>query len=89
VERMRDQKNILQQRLGPLQEEAVWVIGELATMHGRVKRATIEVEDKLTNLTAQGAEEIVTTEAAIIKAVEGAKTTSQNLISTWKSRKQA
>jgi hypothetical protein len=37
VENMRDQQNILQQRLGPLQEEAVRVIGELATVQGKVK----------------------------------------------------
>jgi hypothetical protein len=59
---MRDQQNILQQRLGPLQEEAVWVIGELATVQGRVKQAMMEAEEKLTNLTMQGAEEITTTE---------------------------
>jgi hypothetical protein len=38
VENMRDQQNILQQRLGPLQEEAVRVIGELATVQGKVKQ---------------------------------------------------
>jgi hypothetical protein len=42
VEKMRDQQKILQQRLGPLQEEAVWVIGELAMVQGRVKQAMIE-----------------------------------------------
>jgi uncharacterized protein YfcZ (UPF0381/DUF406 family) len=89
VEKMRDQQNILQQRLGPLQEEAVRVIGELATVQGKVKQATIEAEEKLTNLTTQGAEEITTTEATIIKEVEVAKVASQNFISAWKSRKQA
>jgi hypothetical protein len=34
---MRDQKNILQNRQGPLQEEAVRLILELATMQGKVK----------------------------------------------------
>jgi hypothetical protein len=41
--------------LGPLQEEAVKVIGELAIAQGKVKQATIEVEEKITNLTMQGA----------------------------------
>jgi hypothetical protein len=31
VEKMRDQQKILQHHLGPLQEEAVRVIGELST----------------------------------------------------------
>jgi hypothetical protein len=89
VERMRDQQKILQQRLGPLQEEAVRVIGELAMVQGKVKQEVIEAEDKLTNLTTQGAEEIATTKATIIKEVEVAKDASQNFISAWKSRQQA
>jgi hypothetical protein len=40
----------------------------------------IEVEEKLTNLTTQGAEEIETTEATIIKEVEVAKAASQNFL---------
>jgi hypothetical protein len=54
---------------------------------GKVKQVTIEGEEKLTNLTAQGAEEITTTEAIIIKEVEVAKAASQNFLSAWKSRK--
>jgi hypothetical protein len=65
------------------------LIEELTTVQGRVKQATMEAEGKLTNLISQAAEEIKTTEAKIIKDVEGAKTTSQNFISAWKSRKQA
>jgi hypothetical protein len=45
VEKMRDQQNILQQRLGPLQEEAVqgnWRVGYGA---GRVKQAVMEAEE--------------------------------------------
>jgi len=34
---MRDQQKIIQKILGPLQEEGVRVIGELATMQGNVK----------------------------------------------------
>jgi hypothetical protein len=79
VEKMRDQQNILQQRLGPLQEEVVWVIEELDMVQGRVKKETMEAEDKLTNLTMQGEEEITTTEAEIIKEVEGEKEASQML----------
>jgi hypothetical protein len=48
---MRDQKNILQQCLESLQEQALRVIGELATTQGKVKQATHEAEDKLTDLT--------------------------------------
>jgi hypothetical protein len=58
-------------------------------VQGKVKQAMIEAEEKLTNLTMQGAEEIVETEATIIKEVEVAKDSSQNFISAWKSRKQA
>jgi hypothetical protein len=47
----------------------------------------IEVEEKLTNLTMQRAEEIKTKKAAIIKEVEGEKAASQNFISEWKSMK--
>jgi len=79
----------MQQRLGPLQEEEVWVIWELATVQGRVKQPAIEAEDKLTNLIAQSVEEITTTKVAIIKEVEGAKAASQNLILAWKSRQQS
>jgi hypothetical protein len=49
----------------------------------------IEAEEKLTNLTMQGAEEIAAKEATIIKEVEVAKDASQNFISAWKSKKQA
>jgi hypothetical protein len=42
----------------------------------------IEAEDKLTNLTMQGVEEIAKTEATIIKEVEVAKVASQNFISS-------
>jgi hypothetical protein len=34
--------------LGPLQEEAVRIIGELATMQGKVKQEAYEAEEKLT-----------------------------------------
>jgi hypothetical protein len=37
------------------------VIGKLTTMQGKVKHASIEPEEKPTNLIAQGAEEIATT----------------------------
>jgi hypothetical protein len=60
-----------------------WRVGYGA---GRVKQEMVEAEDKLTNLTVQGAEEITTTEATIIKEVEGEKVASQNFISAWKSR---
>jgi hypothetical protein len=50
----------------------------------------IEVEEKLTNLTTQGVEEITTKKGCmIIKEVEVAKYSSQNFIVAWKSRKQA
>jgi hypothetical protein len=39
VERLRDQQKVLQQRLGPRKEEAVRIIGELATIQGKVKQA--------------------------------------------------
>jgi len=61
VERLRDQQNILQQRLGPRQEEAVRIIGELAIIQGRVKQAAVEAENKLIDLTPQVVEEITTT----------------------------
>jgi hypothetical protein len=47
VEQMRDQQKILQQHLGLLQEEAVRVIGELATAQGKVKQASHEAEENL------------------------------------------
>jgi len=43
-EHMRDQKKILQQHLGLLQEEVVRVIGELATTQDNVKKESHEVE---------------------------------------------
>jgi hypothetical protein len=52
----------------------------VATVQGRFKQATMEEKEKLANLTMQGQEEITTTEAAIIKEVEGAKVVSQNFI---------
>jgi hypothetical protein len=81
---MRDQQKILQQRLGPLQEEAVRIIGELATVQGKVKHAAYEAEEKLTGLTAQGAKEITQKEAEIIKEVEVAKEASQKKL--WHGR---
>jgi hypothetical protein len=66
---MRDHPNILKQRLVPLKEEEVQVIGELATMQGRVKKAVMESEDKIINLTMQGVEEITAIEETIIKEV--------------------
>jgi hypothetical protein len=47
---MRDQQNILQQQLGPLQEEAVRIIGELTTMQGKFKQEAYEAEEKITGL---------------------------------------
>ena len=82
---MRDQQKIPQQRLGPLQEEEAWVIGELSTVYGRVKQAAVEEQDKITNLIVQGVEEIIVIEATVIKEVEGAKVASQNFIYVWKS----
>jgi hypothetical protein len=67
----------------------VRIIGELATVQGKVKHEAYEVEEKLTGLTVQGAEEITQTEEKIIKEVEVAKETSQKKIAAWKSRKQA
>jgi hypothetical protein len=72
-----------------MQEEAVRVIGELATTQGKVKKATYEAEEKLTALTAQGGEEIIETEETILKEVEVAKAASQKFIEAWRSRKQA
>jgi hypothetical protein len=40
-------------------------------------------------LTAQGGEEIIETEATILKEVEVAKGASQKFIEAWRSRKQA
>jgi hypothetical protein len=50
VERLKDQQKVLQQRLGPRQEETVTIIGELATLQGKVKQSTVETENKLQNL---------------------------------------
>jgi DNA-directed RNA polymerase alpha subunit len=72
--------------IGPLQEEVVRIIGELATVQGKVKQATYEEEEKITTLTAQGEEEIEATKAMIIKEVEVVKEASQNFIVAWKSR---
>jgi hypothetical protein len=36
VEKMRDQQKILQERIGPIQEEAMRVIVELTTTQGKV-----------------------------------------------------
>jgi hypothetical protein len=72
-----------------LQEEAVRVIGELATAQGKVKQASHEAEEKLTALTAQGVEEIVETEKTIIKEVVTAKEASKKFIQERRSRQQA
>jgi seryl-tRNA synthetase len=88
VEKMRDQQTILQQRLGPLEEEAMRIIWELATVQGKVKHVAIEVEEKLKSLNVQGAEAITQIEAMIIKEVEVTKATSQNFVAAWKRRKQ-
>jgi hypothetical protein len=63
------------------------VIRESNMVQVKVKHEVIEVEEKLTNLTMQRAEEIKTKKAAIIKEVEGEKAASQNFISEWKSTK--
>jgi hypothetical protein len=89
VEKMRDQQKILQQHLGPMQEEAVRVIGELATAQGKVKQATYEAEEKLTTLTMQGAKRSQKQRQQYSKEVEVAKEASQNFIEAWRSRKQA
>jgi 6-phosphogluconate dehydrogenase (decarboxylating) len=89
VERMWDQQKILQQCLGPLQEEALKVIGELETMQGKVKQATHETEENIMSLTVQGVEEIVETEETIIKEVATAKEASQKFIQAWRSMQQA
>jgi hypothetical protein len=41
------------------------------------------------SLTAQGVEEIVKTEATILKEVEVAKEASQKFIEAWRNKKQA
>jgi hypothetical protein len=58
-------------------------------LQGKVKKESLEAEEKLTSLTAQGDEEITETEAMILKEVEVAKEASQNFIVAWRSRKQA
>jgi hypothetical protein len=58
-------------------------------VQGRVKKVMMEEEEKITDLTMQGAEEIRTTEATIIKEVEGEKVASQNFLSAWKRRRKS
>jgi hypothetical protein len=67
VERLRDQQKILQQKLGPRQEEAVRIIGELAIVQGKLKQAMVEENNKLTDLTPKAIEEITAMEAIIPK----------------------
>jgi uncharacterized protein YjbJ (UPF0337 family) len=65
------------------------VIGELETTQGKVKQATHDTKEKLTTLTVQGVEEILGTEAKIIKEVATTKDTSQKFIEAWRSTQQA
>jgi len=58
-------------------------------MQGRVQQEMMEVEDKFTNLIAQGVREITMIETVIIQEVEGGKVASQNFILAWKRRKLA
>jgi hypothetical protein len=44
--------------LGPLQEELVRLIGDLATLQSKVNREAYELEEKRTALIALGVEEI-------------------------------
>jgi hypothetical protein len=55
--------------LEPLQNEALRVIGELATVQGMTKKAMQETEEKLMTLTAQVVEEILGKEAEVTKEV--------------------
>jgi hypothetical protein len=71
-----------------LQEEALKVIGELATTQGKVKQATHETK-KIYNPDCTGVEEIVETEETIIKEVVVAKEASQKFIQAWRSTQQA
>jgi hypothetical protein len=77
VERLRDQQKVLQQRLGPRQEEVVRIIGELANVQGKVKQVVTDTERKLQDLTVQAMEEITTKEATMVTEVEVAKVVVQ------------
>jgi hypothetical protein len=61
VEKMRDQQKILQQCLGPLQEQALKVIRELETAQGKVKQEAHESKENIIALTTQKVEDIVET----------------------------
>jgi ABC-type transporter Mla subunit MlaD len=89
VERLRDQQKVLQQRLGPRQEEVVWIIGDLANVQGKVKQVTTDTESKLQDLTEQAMEEITTKEATMVTEVEAAKVVAQQFIAEWKNMKHA
>jgi ABC-type transporter Mla subunit MlaD len=89
VERLRDQQKVLQQRLGPRQEEAVKIIGDLATVQEKVKQVVADTENKLHDLTEQATEEITAKEATIVTEVETTKAMMQQFIAAWKNMQQA
>jgi hypothetical protein len=88
IKEIREQQKVLQQRLVPLQEESLRVIGELAVAHSTVKQATHYNEEKLTTLTAQVVEEILEQEAEVKKEVVTTKETLQKYMEAWRGETQ-
>ena len=81
---MRAEEKNTKQKLVPLKDEALRVIGELVVFQSMVKKVAQDSEQRIMTLTVYVVEESVEKEVEVKKEVTAIKETLQNFMEAWK-----
>jgi len=88
IEELREEQKTRTQRLVPLQDEALTVIGALAVAQVTMKKVAQYNEEKLLTMTVQLVEEILENESEVKKKVATVRETLQKFMEAWKGTTQ-